>query len=119
MKAAIICLVGLLLASCDSADKARLHEERVARVGGMLDKELKEGLTSRQVESFLVSNNVSYNVENGCRGNLGLSDSACSSGKTYSGVLPIVGEKESANVYIFVHKDRGMLSYQYVLSYAE
>ncbi len=119
MRTGVICLISLLLIGCDSADKAQLHEKLVAHVGDMLDKELKEGLTSEQVERFLVENKVRFKIENGCVGNLGLSDSACSNGKTYSGVLPIEGEEKSANVYIFVHKDRGLLSYQYVLSYAE
>ena len=119
VKITTIFIIALLIGGCDTGANQKEHEARVKLVGEMLDEELTDGLALNEVKEFFDSKDAKYKSEEGCVGNLGLSESACSMGKTYSGRIPIPGNKETANVYIFVHDERGLLSYQYVLSYAK
>jgi hypothetical protein len=68
MRVGIIGLSALLIVSCDDIDQAQRHEEQGGRVGDMLDKELKEGLSLKQVERVPVLKSLDFTIEGGWKG---------------------------------------------------
>ena len=117
----LLCISLLSLLGCSSAERERQSKQRMEYVSKLLSINIKDGMDTEQVVRFLKSLSSVYETHTGCYGNLGFSATECNGGNTITTSIK-VPEKHGAgeaNVYIFVHSKRGVLSHEVTVAYVK